>query len=181
MWWLTFPFSLPSFSLPFFYSSFLFTLESSFSSDLSDLCGKWKRIKNYWLALQGIKGWSLTGLSSGSSLKFALSKVINFLISHNNTNSQSNSNVISEERKSSVKRIFIDWTTYCQRYFHNTCVTDSEESWFRYLKSKRTYPFQGPHGVVFVKTILQHLLSPSTKYLEYDYITHDSNIGHYTH
>ena len=95
VWWLTFPFSFPSFSLPFLYSSFLFTLESSFSSDLSDLCGKWKRIKNYWLALQGIKGWSLTGLSSGSSLKFALLRLINFLISHNNTNSQSNSNVIS--------------------------------------------------------------------------------------
>ena len=179
MWWLTFPFSLPSFSLPFFYSSFLFTLESSFSSDLSDLCGKWKRIKNYWLALQGIKGWSLSGLSSGSSLKFALLRLINFLISHNNTNSQSNSNVISEEGKSWVKRIFIDWTTYSQRYFHNTCVTDSKESWFKYLRSKRTYPFKGAHGIVFTKTILQHLLSPSTKVLEYDYIMHDSNTGHY--
>ena len=104
-----------------------------------------------------------------SSLKFALSRVINFLISHNNTNSQSGSNVISEERKSSVKRIFIDWTTYSQRYFHNTCVTDSKESWFKYLRSKRTYPFKGAHGVVFPKTILQHLLSPCTKFLEYDY------------
>ena len=168
MWRLTFPFSLPSFSLPFLYSSFLFTLESSFSSDLSDLCGKWKRIKNYWLALQGIKGWSLSGLSSGSSLKFALSKVINFLISHNNTNSQSGSNIISEERKSSHKRIFIAWTTCSQRYFHNTCVTDSKDSWFKYLRSKRTYPFKGAHGIVFAKTILQHLLSPSTKFLEYD-------------
>ena len=140
-----------------------------------------KKDKKFLIVLQGTKGWSLSGLSSGSSLKFALSRVINFLISHNNTNSQSGSNVISEERKSSVKRIFIDWTTYSQRYFHNTCVTDSKESWFRYLKRKRTYPFQEPHGVVFAKTILKHLLSPSTKYLEYDYIMHDSNIGHYTH
>ena len=101
LWWLLccvmvdIPIFSSFFFSPIFYSSFLFTLESSFSSDLSDLCGKWKRIKNYWLALQGIKGWSLSGLCSGSSLKFALSKVINFLISHNNTNSQSNSNVIS--------------------------------------------------------------------------------------
>ena len=113
-----------------------------------------KKDKKLLIVLQGTKGWSLSGLSSGSSLKFALSRVINFLISHNNTNSQSGSNVISEERKSSDKRIFIDWTTYYQRYFHNISVTDSEESWFRYLKSKRTYPFQGPHAVVFAKTIL---------------------------
>ena len=127
-----------------------------------------KKDKKFLIVLQGTKGWSLSGLSSGSSLKFALSRVINFLISPNNTNSQSGSNIISEERKSSHKRIFIAWTPCSQRYFHNTCVTDSKESWFRYLKSKRTYPFQGPHGVVFAKTILQHLLSPSTKFLEYD-------------
>ena len=125
-----------------------------------------KKDKKFLIVLQGTKGWSLSGLSSGSSLKFALSRVINFLISHNNTNSQSGSNVISEERKSSVKRIFIDWTTYSQRYFHNTCVTDSKESWFKYLRSERTYPFKGAHIIVFARTILQHFLSPSTKFLE---------------
>ena len=83
VWQLTFPFSLPSFSLPFLYSSFLFTLESSFSSDSSDLWVKWKK-KKILMVLQGIKVWSLSGLSSGSSLKFALSRLINFLISHNN-------------------------------------------------------------------------------------------------
>ena len=88
LWWLTFPFSLPSFSLPFLYSSSLFTLESSFSSDSSDLWVKWKK---FLMVLQGIKVWSLSGLSSGSSLKFALSRLINFLTSRNNTNSQSSS------------------------------------------------------------------------------------------
>ena len=125
-----------------------------------------KKDKKFLIVLQGTKGWSLSGFTSGSSLKFALSRVINFLISHNNTNSQSGSNVISEERKSSVKRIFIDWTTYSQRYFHNTCVTDSKESWFKYLRSERTYPFKGAHIIVFARTILQHFLSPSTKFLE---------------
>ena len=76
-----------------------------------------KKDKKFLIVLQGTKGWSGSGLSSGSSLKFALSRVINFLISHNNTNSQSGSNVISEERKSSHKRIFIAWTTCSQRYF----------------------------------------------------------------
>ena len=127
-----------------------------------------KKDKKFLIVLQGTKGWSLSGLSSGSSLKFALSRVINFLISHNNTNSQSGSNIISEERKSSHRRIFIAWTTRSQRCFHNTCVTDSKDSWFKYLRSKRTYPFKGAHGIVFAKTILQHLLSPSTKFLEYD-------------
>ena len=41
--------------------------------------------KKLLMVLQGIKVWSLSGLSSGSSLKFALSRLINFLISHNNT------------------------------------------------------------------------------------------------
>ena len=127
-----------------------------------------KKDKKFLIVLQGTKGWSLSGLSSGSSLKFALSRVINFLISHDNTNSQSGSNIKSEERKSSHKRIFIAWTTRSQRCFHNTCVTDSKDSWFKYLRSKRTYPFKGAHAVVFAKTILQHLLSPSTKFLEYD-------------
>ena len=40
---------------------------------------------------QGMKVWSLSELSSGSSLKFALSRLINFLTSRNNTNSQSSS------------------------------------------------------------------------------------------
>ena len=46
-----------------------------------------KKDKKFLIVLQGTKGWSLSGLSSGSSLKLALSRVINFLISHNNTNS----------------------------------------------------------------------------------------------
>ena len=113
-----------------------------------------KKDKKFLIVLQGTKGWSVSGLSSGSSLKFAPSRVINFLISNNNTNSQSGSNIIPEERKSSHKRIFIAWTTCSQRYFHNTCVTDSKDSWFKYLRSKRTYPFKGAHTVVFAKTIL---------------------------
>ena len=47
--------------------------------------------KKFLMVLQGIKVWSLSGLSSGSSLKFALSRLINFLIFRNNTNSQSSS------------------------------------------------------------------------------------------
>ena len=84
-----------SFSLPFSYSSFLFTLESSFSSDLSDLWMKWKKM---FVVLQGIQVWSLSGLSYGSSLKFALSRLINFLISCNNTNSKLGSNVMRRKK-----------------------------------------------------------------------------------
>ena len=101
---LAFPFSLPSFSLPFLYSSFLFTLESSFSSDSSDLWVKWKK---FLMVLQGIKVWSLSGLSSGSSLKLALSRFIDFLISHNNTNSQSSSNL--KRRKKIIRPEDIVW------------------------------------------------------------------------
>ena len=49
--------------------------------------------KKLLMVLQGIKVWSLSGLSSGSSLKLALSRFINFLISCHNTNSQSSSNL----------------------------------------------------------------------------------------
>ena len=142
-------FSFFFFSLIFFFS-FLFTLESSFSSDLSDLCGKWKKDKKVLIVLQGTKGWSLSGLSSGSSLKFALSRVINFLISCNNTNSQSGSNVMSEERKSSHKRIFIDWTTCSQRYFHNTCVIVKTVD-LNILGGKGLIPLRGPMVLFFPK------------------------------
>ena len=105
VWWLTFPFSLPSFSLPFLYTSFLFTLESSFSSDSSDLWAKWK--KKFLMVLQGINVWSWSGLSSGSSLKFTLSRLIYFLISRNNTNSQSSSNL--KRRKKIIRTEDIVW------------------------------------------------------------------------
>ena len=98
VWWLTFPFSLPSFSL-------LFSHFSSFSSDLSDLWAKWK--KKFMMVLQGIKVSSLSGLSSGSSLKLALSRFIDFLISHNNTNSQSSSNL--KRRKKIIRPEDIIW------------------------------------------------------------------------
>ena len=75
--------------------------------------------KKFMMVLQGIKVWSLSGLSSGSSLKLALSRFINFLISCNNTNSQSSSN---------LKKISFEWTPHSQRYCHNTCVTDSKEN-----------------------------------------------------
>ena len=153
VWWLTFPFSLPSFSLPFLYSSFLFTLESSFSSDSSDLWVKWK--KKFLMVLQGIKVWSLSGLSSGSSLKFALSRLINFLISHNNTTSQSIRNLKRRKKIIRSEDKLFEWTPYSQRYCHNTCETDSKENWFQYLGGERTYPFKGAHGVIFSKTIPQ--------------------------
>ena len=126
-----------------------------------------KKDKKFLIVLQGTKGWSLSGLSSGSSLKFALSRVINFLISHNNTKSQSGSNVISEERKSSHKRIFIDWTACSQRYFQTLVWQTVKRVDLNILGGKGLIPLGGAHGVVFSKTILQHL-SPSTKFLEYD-------------
>ena len=109
-----------------------------------------KKDKKFLIVLQGTKGWSLSGLSSGSSLKFALSKVINFLISHNNTNSQSGSNVMSKERKSSHKRIFIDWTACSQRYFHNTCVTVKTVD-LNILGGKGLIPLRGPMVLFFPK------------------------------
>ena len=57
--------------------------------------------KKFLMVLQGIKVWSLSGLSSGSSLKFALSRLINFLISRNNTNSQSSSKL--KKRKKIIR------------------------------------------------------------------------------
>ena len=54
VWRLTFPFSLPSFSLPFLYSSFLFTLESSFSSDSLDLWVNLKKILDGSTGNQGM-------------------------------------------------------------------------------------------------------------------------------
>ena len=159
MWWLTFPFSLPSFSLPFFYSSFLFTLESSFPSDSSDLYWKWKQ-KKFLMVLQGIKVWSLSGLSSGSSLKFNLSRVINFLMSLNNTNSLSNSNVI---RKSSDKRISIDWTPYSLRYCHNTCVRTVKRVDFNILEVKGLIPLKSPMVLLLPKLFSSP--PPPTKFL----------------
>ena len=63
--------------------------------------------KKFLMVLQGIKVWSLSGLSSGSSLKLALSRFIDFLISHNNTNSQSSSNL--KRRKKIIRPEDIVW------------------------------------------------------------------------
>ena len=63
--------------------------------------------KKMLMVLQGIKVWSLSGLSSGSSLKLALSRFIDFLISHNNTNSQSSSNL--KRRKKIIRPEDIVW------------------------------------------------------------------------
>ena len=63
--------------------------------------------KKFMMVLQGIKVWSLSGLSSGSSLKLALSRFIDFLISHNNTNSQSSSNL--KRRKKIIRPEDINW------------------------------------------------------------------------
>ena len=66
-----------------------------------------KMKKKFMMVLQGIKVWSLSGLSSGSSLKLALSRFIDFLISHNNTNSQSSSNL--KRRKKIIRPEDIIW------------------------------------------------------------------------
>ena len=79
---LTFPFSLSSLFSPILVLFF------------SIHFGVFIMKKKMLMVLQGIKVWSLSGLSSGSSLKFALSRLINFLISCNNTNSKSGSNVM---------------------------------------------------------------------------------------
>ena len=63
--------------------------------------------KKLTMVLQGIKVSSLSGLSSGSSLKFALSRFINFLISCNNTNSQSSNNL--KRRKKIIRPEDIIW------------------------------------------------------------------------
>ena len=109
--------------------------------------------KKFLMVLQGIKVWSLSGLSSGSSLKFALSRLINFLISHNNTTSQSISNLKRRKKIIRSEDKLFERTPYSQRYCQNTCVTDSKENWFKYPRGKRTYPFKAAHGVVFAKTI----------------------------
>ena len=56
--------------------------------------------------------------------------MINFLISHNNTNSQSTEQQCNEKKENSQTRGYhlIEQHNYFQRYFNNTCVTDSEEN-----------------------------------------------------
>ena len=130
----------------------LFPIFILFFSIHSDLWVKMKK-KKFLMVLQGIKVWSLSGLSSGSSLKFALSRLINFLISHNNTTSQSNSNLKRRKKIIRSEDKLFEWTPYSQRYCHKTCVTDSKENWSKYPGGKRTYPFKTAHGVVFAKTI----------------------------
>ena len=63
--------------------------------------------KKLLMVLQGIEVRSLSGLSSGSSLKLALTRFINFLISCNNTNSQSSSNL--KRRKKIIRPEDIVW------------------------------------------------------------------------
>ena len=63
--------------------------------------------KKLLMVLQGIEVWSLSGLSSVSSLKLALTRFINFLISCNNTNSQSSSNL--KRRKKIIRPEDIVW------------------------------------------------------------------------
>ena len=61
-------------------------------------------VTRIYLWIQGIKGWSLSRLSSGSSLKFALLRLINFLISRNNTNSQSTEQQCDEKKENHQTR-----------------------------------------------------------------------------
>ena len=63
--------------------------------------------KKFLMVLQGIEVWSLSGLSSGSSLKFSPSRLINFLIYCSNTNSQSSSNL--KRRKKIIRPEDIVW------------------------------------------------------------------------
>ena len=63
-----------------------------------------KKDKKLFMVLQGIKGWSLSRLSSGSSLKFAHLRVINFLISRNNTNSHSTEQLCDEKKENHQTR-----------------------------------------------------------------------------
>ena len=74
--------------------------------------------------------------------------MINFLMSLNNTNSLSNSNVI---RKSSDKRISIDWTPYSLRYCHNTCVRTVKRVDFNILEVKGLIPLKSPMVLLLPK------------------------------
>ena len=102
---LTFPFSLSSLFSPilvlFFSIHFGVFIFFRLIRSLSEIK------KKLLMVLQGIKVWSLSGLSSGSSLKLALSRFIDFLISHNNTNSQSSSNL--KRRKKIIRPEDIVW------------------------------------------------------------------------
>ena len=86
---LTFPFSLSSLFSPILVLFFSIHFGVFIFFRLVRSLNEMK--KKMLMVLQGIKVWSLSGLSSGSSLKFALSRLINFRISRNNTNSQSSS------------------------------------------------------------------------------------------
>ena len=105
LWWLLrcVMVDIPIFS-SFFFSPILilFFIFFRLVRSLSEM-----KKKKFTMVLQGIKVWSLSGLSSGSSLKFSLSRFINFLISCNNTNSQSSSNL--KRRKKIFKPEDIIW------------------------------------------------------------------------
>ena len=93
---LTFPFSLSSLFSPILVLFFSIHFGVFIFFRLVRSLNEMK--KKMLMVLQGIKVWSLSGLSSGSSLKFALSRLINFLISCNNTNSKSGSNVMRRKK-----------------------------------------------------------------------------------
>ena len=126
LWWLLHcvTVDIPIFSFfPFLSHSRTLLFYSLWSLHFLQTCqiSEWNVKKKFLMVLQGIKVWSLSGLSSGSSLKFALSRLINFLISCNNTNSKSGSNVM--RRKETIRS---EGTIWPQRYCHNTCMANSK-------------------------------------------------------
>ena len=93
---LTFPFSLSSLFSPILVLFFSIHFGVFIFFRLVRSLNEMK--KKCWWFYRGIKVWSLSGLSYGSSLKFALSRLINFLISCNNTNSKLGSNVMRRKK-----------------------------------------------------------------------------------
>ena len=141
LWWLLccVMVDIPIFSSFFFSPIFILFFSIHFGWDL---CGKRKQ-KNDWWFNRELKDDRIVGLKLWIKLKinFALSRVINFLMSLNNTNSLSNSNVIG---KSSGKRISIDWTPYSLKYCHNICVRTVKRVDFNILEVKGLIPLKGP-------------------------------------
>ena len=105
LWWLLccVMVDIPIFS-SFFFSPILilFFIFFRLVRSLSEM-----KKKKFTMVLQGIKVWSLSGLSSGSSLKFALSGFIDLLISYNNTNLQLSNNL--KRRKKIIRPEDIIW------------------------------------------------------------------------
>ena len=103
LWWLLCCVTVDIPIFPSFFFSPIFILFFSIHFGL-DLCGKWKQ-KNDWWFNKELRNDHFVGLKLWIKLKICtLLRVINFLISRNNTNSQSTEQQCDEKKENHQTR-----------------------------------------------------------------------------